>query len=46
MGMSGAFLASPVKQQQWRAFLSKSKLEAPGLAEVIATLRHLLAIGD
>jgi hypothetical protein len=46
MGLSGAFLASPVKQQQWRAFLSKSKLEAPGLDEVIAMLRRLLAIGD
>jgi hypothetical protein len=46
MGLSGAFLASPVKQQQWRAFLSKSKLEAPGLVEVIAALRRLLAIGD
>ena len=46
MGLSGVFFASPVKQQQWRAFLSKSKLEAPGLDEVIATLRRLLAIGD
>ena len=46
MGLSSAFLASPAKQQQWRAFLSKSKLEAPGLDEVIATLRRLLAIGD
>jgi hypothetical protein len=45
MGLSSAFLASPVKQQQWRAFLSKSKLEAPGLDEVIAMLRRLLAIG-
>jgi hypothetical protein len=46
MGLSGTFVASPIKQQQWRAFLSKSKLEAPGLDEVIATLRRLLAIGD
>lgn len=46
MGLSGTFFANPVKQQQWRAFLSKSKLEALGLDEVIATLRRLLAIGD
>jgi predicted nucleotidyltransferase component of viral defense system len=46
MGLSGAFVASPVKQQQWRAFLSKSKLEAPGLDEVIAKLRLLLELSD
>ena len=44
MGLSGAFVASPVKQQQWRAFLSKSKLEAPGLDEVTARLQRLLAL--
>lgn len=46
MGLSGTFVASSIKQQQWRAFLSKSKLEAPGLGEVIAKLRRLLALDD
>jgi len=46
MGLSGAFVANPIKQQQWRAFLSKSKLEAPGLDEVTARLKRLLALGD
>lgn len=46
MGLSGAFVASSIKQQQWRAFLSKSKLEAPGLDEVIAKLRLLLELSD
>jgi predicted nucleotidyltransferase component of viral defense system len=46
MGLSGTFVASPIKQQQWRAFLSKSKLEAPGLDEVIVKLRRLLALDD
>jgi hypothetical protein len=46
MGLTGAFVASPVKQQQWRAFLSKSKLEAPGLDEVIARLRRLFSLPD
>lgn len=46
MGLSGAFVASLVKQQQWRAFLSKSKLGAPGLDDVIAKLRQLLALSD
>ena len=46
MGLSGTFVASPIKQQQWRAFLSKSKLEAPSLDEVIAKLRLLLELSD
>lgn len=46
MGLSGTFVASPVKQQQWRAFLSKSKLEAPGLDEVVVKLRCLLALDE
>lgn len=33
LGLSDAFTASPIKQQQWQAFLSKSKLTAPGLGE-------------
>lgn len=46
LGLSDAFAASPTKQQQWRAFLSKSKLMAPDLAEVIAELRRLLGLLD
>jgi hypothetical protein len=29
MGLRDAFVASSIKQQQWRAFLFKNKLEAP-----------------
>lgn len=46
LGLSDAFVASPTKQQQWRAFLSKSKLMAPDLAEVTAGLRRLLGLLD
>ena len=46
LGLSDAFAASSIKQQQWRAFLSKSKLIAPGLAEVLAVLRRLLGLPD
>ena len=46
LGLSDAFAASSIKQQQWRAFLSKSKLVAPGLAEVLAVLRRLLGLPD
>ena len=46
LGLSDAFAASPIKQQQWRAFLSKSKLVAPGLAEVLAVLRRLIGLPD
>ena len=42
LGLSDAFTNSPIKQLQWQAFLSKSKLIAPGLTEVTAELRRLL----
>jgi hypothetical protein len=44
LGLSDAFTGSPIKQQQWQAFRSKSKLTAPGLAEVAAVLRRLLGL--
>jgi hypothetical protein len=46
MGLGSTFVASPIKQQQWRAFLSKSKLDAPGLDEVVVKLRRLLALDE
>ena len=46
LGLADAFVTSPIKQQQWRAFLSKSKLEAPDLSEVILRLRRLLSLPD
>lgn len=46
LGLSEAFTGSPIKQQQWQAFLSKNKLTAPGLAEVAAVLRRLLGLPD
>lgn len=46
LGLSEAFAASPIKRQQWQAFLSKSKLIAPDLAEVIAALRRLFGLVD
>ena len=46
LGLSDAFAASPIKQPQWRASLSKSKLVAPGLAEALAVLRRLLGLPD
>ncbi|WP_020652668.1 nucleotidyl transferase AbiEii/AbiGii toxin family protein [Massilia niastensis] len=46
LGLSDSFAVSPIKQQQWQAFLSKSKLIAPGLTEVTAELRRLLGLLD
>jgi len=46
LGLSDAFAASPIKQQQWRVFLSKSKPVAPSLEEAIAVLRRLLGLPD
>lgn len=39
LGLSAVFADDLIKQQQWKAFLSKNKLVAPALTEVIATLR-------
>jgi len=46
LGLSDAFAVSSIKQQQWRAFLSKSKLIAPGLEEVLAVLRRQLGLPE
>ena len=42
LGLSKAFSGDPIKRQQWKAFLSKNKLVAPDLDEVIAELQKLL----
>lgn len=44
LGLSEVFSGDITKQQQWKAFLSKNKLEAPDLSAVIATLQKLLKI--
>lgn len=44
-GLTDGFADSPIKQQQWRAFLSKSKLKAPDLSQVVEQLRILLVEG-
>jgi predicted nucleotidyltransferase component of viral defense system len=45
-GLTDAFATDSIKHQQWRAFLAKSKLVAPELAEVVARLRHMLLHAD
>lgn len=45
LGLSLTFAADPMKQKQWRAFLSKSKLTAPELGEVVVALQRLVGIG-
>jgi predicted nucleotidyltransferase component of viral defense system len=44
IGLSSAFGADLIKQQQWNAFLSKNKLVAPDLSEVVTVLQGLLNI--
>jgi hypothetical protein len=44
LGLSPTFADDSAKRQQWKAFLSKNKLIAPELGEVIATLQRLLDI--
>jgi hypothetical protein len=42
-GLDDEFAQDPSKRAQWQAFLRKNGLEAPALADVIATLRAALA---
>lgn len=41
-GLSDAFAADPSRRSQWHAFLSRSRIEAPQLADVVAELRGKL----
>jgi hypothetical protein len=42
LGLSDAFTQDSTKIQQWRAFLSKNRLQAPPLDELVSELRPLL----
>lgn len=42
LGLSDAFTQDSTKIQQWKAFLSKNKLQAPPLDELVSELRPLL----
>lgn len=42
LGLSDAFTQDLTKMQQWKAFLSKNKLQAPPLDELVSALRPLL----
>jgi hypothetical protein len=44
LGLSAVFGADPTKRQQWKAFLSKNKLDAPDLGEVVVVLQRLVGI--
>jgi len=44
IGLSDSFMISLIKQQQWQAFLSKSKFMASGFIEVPAVLWRLLGV--
>lgn len=43
VGLTEAFASDNAKQRQWRAFLERGRLEAPGLAEVVAELAGVVA---
>ena len=40
IGLSGAFAKDSTKQMQWRAFLSKNKLEHMELSDVVGAIRE------
>ena len=43
VGLTEAFASDNAKQRQWRAFLERGRLEAPGLAEVVVELAEVVA---
>ncbi|KAA2284128.1 nucleotidyl transferase AbiEii/AbiGii toxin family protein [Arenimonas fontis] len=43
VGLTEAFASDNAKQRQWRAFLERGRLEAPGLAVVVAELAGVVA---
>lgn len=44
IGLTNEFARDPAKQAQWGAFLRKNGLAAPGLEQVVADVRHFLAV--
>ena len=44
LGLSAAFAEDAITRKQWKAFLSKNKLKAPELKEVVIVLRGLVGI--
>lgn len=42
-GLSDAFASDAVKRSQWQAFLSRNRIEAPSLDDVVAEIRERLA---
>ena len=42
-GLSDEFARDAAKRTQWKAFLDKSRLDAPTLAQVIADIRRFVA---
>lgn len=44
LGLSDTFATDPMKRQQWNAFLSKNRLSAPDLAQVVEILRSLVDV--
>lgn len=43
VGLTQAFASDNTKQKQWRAFLERARLKAPGLEEVVAELAGVVA---
>jgi hypothetical protein len=42
-GLTGLFASGAAKQLQWRAFLERSRLQAPGLVDVVAEVATAVA---
>jgi predicted nucleotidyltransferase component of viral defense system len=43
VGLSDEFASDRIKQTQWRAFITKNRLEAPPLSEVVTLLSHFFS---
>ena len=43
VGLSDDFALDRIKQTQWRAFITKNRLKAPPLSEVVTLLSHFFS---
>jgi hypothetical protein len=44
LALSAEFATDTMKQQQWKAFLSKNGLHAPELGEIVVVLQQLVGV--
>jgi hypothetical protein len=44
LGLTNEFARDPLKQAQWKAFLSRNRLDVPALEQVVTDVRRFVAV--